>query len=202
MVFINGMATGGGLIVAIGAQNAFVLSQGIRKHYVWVVALICAVCDAALIFSGAAGVGKLIVDNPQVKLVTAIGGAIFLFYYGLRSLRSAMAGGALEPQESREKSLPLQKVVAATLGVTLLNPHVYLDTLVLVGSISGQFGESGRFVFAAGASTASLIWFFSLGAGGIMLAPVFQSQKAWRILDICVCLVMWFIGLQLVLMVV
>ncbi len=201
MVFIHGMATGGGLIIAIGAQNAFVLSQGIRKRYVWIVAFICAVCDAILIFSGAAGVGKLIVDNPQVKYITAIGGAIFLFYYGFRSLRSAMTGGALVAEKSRDKSIPLQKVVAATLAVTLLNPHVYLDTLILVGSISGQFGESGRYVFAAGASTASLIWFFSLGAGGIVLAPLFQSEKAWRVLDSCVCLVMWFIGLQLILMV-
>ncbi|WP_205749211.1 LysE/ArgO family amino acid transporter [Desulfopila sp. IMCC35008] len=199
-IFLQGLGTGAGLIIAIGAQNAFVLSQGVRKQYVWIVAMICAVCDGVLIFSGAAGVGKMVATNSILKEITAWGGALFLFYYGIRSLQSAIAGGALERSVERGKSDTITKVVGATLAVTLLNPHVYLDTLVLVGSISGQFGEQGRYVFALGASTASFLWFFSLGGGGVILAPVFESEKAWRLLDITVWLVMWGIAVQLLLM--
>lgn len=199
-VFLQGLGTGAGLIIAIGAQNAFVLSQGVRKQYVWIVAFICALCDGLLIFSGAAGVGKMVTANPVLKEITAWGGALFLFYYGMKSLRSAIAGGALKRSAEKSNNDTLLKVVGATLAVTLLNPHVYLDTLVLVGSISGQFGEQGRFIFALGASTASFLWFFSLGGGGVMLAPVFESEKAWRLLDITVWLVMWGIAAQLLLM--
>lgn len=199
-IFIQGLGTGAGLIIAIGAQNAFVLSQGVRRQYVWVVAFVCSVCDGLLIFSGAAGIGKMVATNPILKEITAWGGALFLLYYGWRSLKSAITGGALERSAEKDKNDTVLKVVAATLAVTLLNPHVYLDTLVLVGSISGQFGEQGRYIFALGASTASFLWFFSLGGGGIMLAPVFESEKAWRWLDIAVWLVMWGIAVQLILM--
>lgn len=199
-VFLNGFGTGAGLIIAIGAQNAFVLSQGVRRQYVWVVVVICAACDALLIFAGAAGVGTLVVSNPAIKEVTAIGGALFLFFYGVQSLRSAITGGALKRAEENNEGETLLRVVAATFAVTLLNPHVYLDTLVLVGGISGQFGDQGRFVFALGASCASVIWFFSLGGGGVVLAPVFENEMAWRVLDLLVCGVMWLIAIQLLVM--
>lgn len=196
-IFLQGFGTGAGLIIAIGAQNAFVLSQGAKRQYVWMVALVCSLCDGVLIFLGAAGIGKLVASNLYIKQVMGWAGALFLFYYGFRSLQSAIKGGALQAESGRTHSEPLVKVIAATLAVTLLNPHVYLDTLVLVGSISGQFGEQGRFIFALGASTASFVWFFSLGGGGIVLASVFESDKAWRLLDISVWLVMWGIAFQL-----
>lgn len=193
--FFQGFGVGAGLIVAIGAQNAFVLSQSVRKQYIWLVVLICAICDAILMFSGAAGVGSLVLAYPKVKTVAALGGALFLFCYGLRSLRSALAGGVLKTADGASDTLV--RVAASTLAVTLLNPHVYLDTLVLAGSISGQFGEGGRYIFALGASTASLVWFCSLGFGGMMLAPLFRNDRAWRILDLIVCCTMWAICLQL-----
>lgn len=196
--FFQGMGTGAGLIIAIGAQNAFVLSQGVKRQFIWLVVIICAACDALLIFAGAAGVGTFVAENEAIRSTAAWGGAIFLLYYGLNSLRSAIAGGALKV-ESEEKNMTWYGAAAATLAVTLLNPHVYLDTVVLLGSMSGQFGESGRYLFALGASSSSFLWFFTLGLGGILLAPFFQSQKGWRVLDIFVCLTMWGIALQLLL---
>ena len=196
--FFQGMGTGAGLIIAIGAQNAFVLSQGVKRQFIWLVVLICAACDAALIFAGAAGVGTFVAENETMRSWAAWGGAIFLFYYGVNSLKSALTGGSLKVERG-DGGLTLYGAVAATLAVTLLNPHVYLDTIVLLGSMSGRFGEGGRYLFALGASSASFLWFFTLGLGGILLAPFFQSERAWKVLDTLVCLTMWAIGLQLVL---
>lgn len=196
VTFFQGMGTGAGLIIAIGAQNAFVLSQGVKRQFVWLVVLICAFCDAVLIFAGAAGIGTVVAENDILKTAAAWGGALFLFYYGMRSLRSAISGGALKA-EGADNYGSRYGAAAATLAVTLLNPHVYLDTVVLLGSMSGQYGEGGRYMFAFGASSASFLWFFALGIGGVILTPFFQSEKAWRCLDIAVCLTMWTIAAQL-----
>lgn len=194
-IFLQGMGTGAGLIVAIGAQNAFVLSQGVRKQHIWVVALICSLCDAFFIFVGAAGIGTMVAQNATLRDLAGWGGALFLIYYGYCSLRSAIAGNRLEAASDVHRSR--WAVIMATFAVTLLNPHMYLDTVVLLGGISGQFGTEGRYVFAAGACLASFLWFYSLSLGGVLLAPILNRKTAWRILDGLVCLTMWTIAFQI-----
>jgi L-lysine exporter family protein LysE/ArgO len=194
--FLQGAGVGGGLIVAIGAQNAFVLAQGVRRNHPLPVALLCGCCDALLILLGVSGVGGLVAAHPLLGQVAAWGGALFLFCYGLRSLRSALRGGGLAADGSASRSLAA--VLGATLAVTLLNPHVYLDTLVLVGGISGQFPAQERLLFAAGAMSASFAWFLTLSLGAGLLAPLFRRPLAWRILDSLVFLTMWGIALSLI----
>lgn len=194
--YIQGLGTGAGLIVAIGAQNAFVLSQGVRKNHNWLVAFICSFCDALLIFIGAAGVGTAVAANPILKEVAGWGGAMFLFYYGWGAMRSAMKPGVLDLSENTYTTR--RSALIASLAVTLLNPHVYLDTMVLLGGISGQFPENGRYMFAFGASTASILWFYSLSMCGVLLAPLFTKPIAWRIMDSLVCLTMWCIAIQII----
>jgi len=194
--FIQGFGVGAGLIMAIGAQNAFVLSQGVRKQYHWVVALICSLCDGLLIIIGVTGVGAAIAGNPSWSKIAAWGGAAFLVYYGFNSLRSAFRGGSLKEVATTDQSL--KAVVMATLAITLLNPHVYLDTVILLGSISSQFQGTDRYLFGMGAVTASFTWFFALSFGGRLLAPVFLRPIAWKVLDLFVWGVMWTIAFKLV----
>ncbi|MCP4120109.1 MAG: amino acid transporter [Desulfobacteraceae bacterium] len=196
MAFVKGFGVGAGLIVAIGAQNAFVLSQGIRRNHVIVIPLICSVCDAILITCGICGVGSLVASTPGLAKITAWGGALFLFWYGLNALRSAMKPGSL--QASDPVSGTLTATVTATLGLTLLNPHVYLDTMVLIGTIGSQFAGEERRLFAMGAILASFVWFFGLSMGGRVLAPLFQRPVSWRILDSLVGITMWTIATSLV----
>ena len=193
--FLKGFGVGAGLIIAIGAQNAFVLSQGVRRSYPLLIALICWFCDCVLITAGVAGLGKIISTHPGWMRLTAWGGAAFLIVYGFRSLRSALAGGHLETNGGSLATT--REAVLTTLAVTLLNPHVYLDTVVLLGSLSGQFVGTGRYAFAAGAIFASLAWFLSLSLGARLLAPLFRKRIAWRILDSLVCLTMWGIAVSL-----
>ncbi len=195
MAFLQGMGTGAGLIIAIGAQNVFVLSRGVRKQYNWLVALICSLCDALLICLGVAGVGSVVAAHPLLRDLAGWAGALFLAWYGWRALRAAIA---VESMEITDESFSSRRaVVAATFAVTLLNPHVYLDTLVLLGGIGGQFTGPGRYLFAFGACSASLIWFYSLSLCGVILAPLFQTKTAWRVLNGSVCLTMWTIAVQL-----
>ncbi len=193
--FIQGFGMGGGLIIAIGAQNAFVLSQGVRRNYPLTIALVCAFCDSVLILLGITGVGSAVAANPLLGQLTVWGGVLFLLWYGATAFRSAWQGGTLET--NGVKVTTLRAVMTATLAITLLNPHVYLDTVVLLGGISGQFSGNQRFLFGAGAITASFIWFFSLSFGAGMLAPIFRKKFAWRILDGVVCLTMWSIAVSL-----
>nr|WP_320014429.1 LysE/ArgO family amino acid transporter [uncultured Desulfobacter sp.] len=194
--FLQGFGTGGGLIVAIGAQNAFVLSQGVRKNHHLVVALICIICDAVFISAGVAGFGSFVSGNPVFSQWVTWGGAGFLIFYGFGSFRSAVKGGRLQTRDNALRSLGA--AVIATLAVTLLNPHFYLDTVILLGSISSQFHGQMRLYFWIGAVCASVIWFISLSLGGQMLAPLFQKQISWRILDSLVCATMWFIAGSLI----
>lgn len=195
LTFFQGMGLGGGLIIAIGAQNAFVLSQGVRRNYPLQTALVCSLCDATLIFIGISGVGALVASNPQLAQLATWFGALFLFWYGSRSFRSALRGGSLET--NAEQKLSRRKLLLTTLALTLLNPHVYLDTVVLLGSISGQLADSERYMFGAGAISASILWFFSLSLGAGLLAPLFRKPIAWRYLDGFVCLTMWAIACSL-----
>ena len=190
--FIQGFGVGGGLIIAIGAQNAFVLSNGVRRNHPLTVALICAFCDALLLLLAVTGVGTVVAGNPLLGTIAAWGGILFLSFYGGRSFWSAYCGGRLEASEKTVTSF--RSVVIATLMITLFNPHVYLDTLVLVGSISGQYPADERIVFGIGAMLASLLWFLTLSMGAGYLAPLFRKQNSWRVLDILVGCMMFFIA--------
>lgn len=195
--FLRGLGLGAGLIIAIGAQNAFVLRQGLRREHRFPVALICTLCDAALIALGAAGFGSLIAHNPLWIRLAAWAGALFLFFYGARAFRSAWKPTGLDTAEAPPASVGT--VLVTLLALSLLNPHVYLDTVVLVGGLSAQYPPHPRVFFALGAMTASLLWFFSLAFGASALAPLFRRPLAWRILDTVIGLVMWSIALGLLL---
>ena len=194
--FVKGLGTGYGLIIAIGAQNVFVLSQGLKNHYPITVAAICSVIDALLIIVGVAGMGALISGDQRLLTLAAWGGALFLAVYGLLALRRALRPQALQADADQQRS-SLQTVVMTALAVSLLNPHVYLDTVVLLGSIGGQYPQSGKIWFATGAVLASLSWFFCLSLGAKWLAPILNKPLAWRILDGIICLIMWIIAVSL-----
>lgn len=193
----SGFSLGFGLILAIGAQNAFVLRQGIRRAHVFWVCLTCAISDAVLIVAGVAGFGALAQAVPAFEAVMRFGGAAFLLAYGARSFYAAWRGG-----EALKAGGPVEQGLGATLlvllGITWLNPHVYLDTVVLLGSVSAQYPD--RVAFALGGMTASTVFFFALGYGARVLAPVFATPRAWRILDGIIGATMWVIAVKLLIM--
>ncbi|MDT8367392.1 MAG: LysE family transporter [bacterium] len=180
--YVEGFLLGGSLIIAIGAQNAYVLSLGISRNHHLASASLCAIIDISLIALGVAGVGSWMQANPGLLKIALWGGAAFLFLYGLSTLRSAVRGEVTEVDASGgfvSAGRPSLRTVAfTTLAVSLFNPHVYLDTVVLMGSLSGKFAGSGRFLFALGASTASVIWFYSLAFAGQILAPALTRPAA------------------------
>ncbi len=183
------------LIVAIGAQNAFVLRQGIRREYVLPVCLTCALSDAILMTAGILGFGALAQAVPWLKPVMTYGGALFLFIYGAMAFWSAWSGkGALKAGNGAETGL--WATIAVCLALTWGNPHVYLDTLVLLGSVAAGH-DGSRLLFGIGAISASFVFFFSLGYGARLLAPYFAEPKAWRMLDFGVGILMWIIAASL-----
>jgi len=192
---VAGFGLGLSLIVAIGAQNAFVLRQGLRREHVLAVVLVCALSDGVLVAAGVAGFGALTQALPGLERVMRYGGAAFLLIYGGRSFRAAWRGGAV--LEAGIGAGSLRRAVLSCLALTWLNPHVYLDTVVLLGSVSAQYED--RFGFALGAVTASFVFFFSLGYGARVLAPLFRRPVSWRVLDVGVGAVMWSIAVGLVL---
>ncbi|WP_120502060.1 LysE/ArgO family amino acid transporter [Roseovarius sp. EL26] len=192
---LAGFALGFSLILAIGAQNAFVLRQGLRREHVFAVCLTCAVSDALLIAAGVAGFGALAEAVPWLETVMRYGGAVFLIWYGLRNFLSAWKGG--EVMEKGKGTSSLRAALLTCLALTWLNPHVYLDTVVLLGSISAQYAD--KLSFAMGAMTASFVFFFSLGYGARILDPLFRKPSAWRVLDVIVGLTMWGIAAKLLL---
>lgn len=176
----SGFGLGLSLILAIGAQNAFVLKQGLKRTHVFWICFTCALSDALLICAGVAGFGRLLERWPEIETIARIGGAIFLAIYGLQNLYSALTQKeSLTAQQNQEQSL-LQCLVL-TLGFTWLNPHVYLDTVVLLGSISSQYQPYNNY-FGLGAVIASFTFFFSLGYGARLLEPWFAKARAWQIL--------------------
>jgi L-lysine exporter family protein LysE/ArgO len=197
LAFVKGFATSAALIVAIGAQNAFVLRQGLKREHVLAVVLVCALSDVLLIGLGVAGLGALVRHSPVLLALTRWGGALFLAAYGLLAARRALSRHALSAQENGPTSL--RAAVTACLAFTYLNPHCWLDTVVLLGSISGQQPDGQRMWFGAGACSASIAWFFALGYGARLLAPVFAQPLAWRVLDAAIAAVMWGIAASLVL---
>lgn len=194
---IAGFALGFSLILAIGAQNAFVLRQGLRKEHVFWICLACAVSDAILIVAGVAGTGALARAMPWFEPVMRYGGAAFLIWYGLRSLAAAWAGQeALKARTGNGQSTTLGRALMTVLAFTWLNPHVYLDTVVLIGSISAQYDN--RVAFGIGAVLSSFTFFFSLGYGAGFLAPVFARPRAWQVLDVLIGLTMLTIAGKLI----
>ncbi len=192
---LAGFFLGLSLIVAIGAQNAFVLRQGLQGRHVLAICLTCAASDALLIAAGVGGFTNIISSIGWLDPLLRYGGAAFLAFYGLRSLRSAASGNsALTVRGDAEQSLAA--ALLTCLALTWLNPHVYLDTVVLLGSISTRY-PGKEFAFAAGATSASFLFFFSLGYGARLLRPIFARPAAWRLLDGLIALVMGTIAFNL-----
>jgi L-lysine exporter family protein LysE/ArgO len=195
MTFLSGYLVGLSLIVAIGAQNAFVLRQGLRREHVGWVVVICGLSDAALIAAGVGGFGALSQALPWLGQAMRYGGAAFLIVYGALRFRAALRGGAaLLPANTLPA--PLGRVAATALLLTWANPHVYLDTLVLVGSISAQYAPD-NWVFGLGAMTASVTFFATLGYGARWLTPLFARPRAWVVLEVAVGCIMWAIAAKL-----
>ncbi len=189
---VQGYLVAVSLILAIGAQNAFVLRQGLRREHVGAVVLVCALSDAILIGAGVTGFGVVSAQVPWIGEAMRWGGVVFLLVYGAMRFQAALRGGeALRP--SGAEAAPLRKVLATCLILTWANPHVYLDTVVLIGSISAQY-PGHRLAFGAAAACGSLSFFTALGYGARLLAPVFANPKAWVVLEIIVGTTMWAIA--------
>lgn len=197
---VTGLLTGLSLIVAIGAQNAFVLRQGLVREHVAVVVAICAVADALLIVAGVAGIGTIVEEAPTAIEVVRWLGVGFLTWYGVSSLLRARHAGSLAADESPAgPSLSRRAAVVRVTALTFLNPHVYLDTVLLLGSLAAHHGPSGRWWFAAGAAVASLAWFTGLGYGARLLSPLLAKPRAWQVLDVLIGLTMLAIAVSLAL---
>lgn len=194
--FFAGFSLGLSLILAIGSQNAFVLKQGIKNQNVFVICFVCAISDAILIGLGVAGFGVIVNQFPEIEILARYGGAIFLSIYALLSFKSAFTMTHVMDSNVELKGSMLKSIMMC-LAFTWLNPHVYLDTVILLGSISTQY-QPNQFIFAIGAITASFVFFFSLGYGSKFLAPVFAKAKAWKILEFFVGLTMISIAISLV----
>ena len=193
-VLLAGFGTSLGLIVAIGAQNAFVLRQGLTKKHVGTVVAICAASDALLMAAGTAGLGALLQGVPWLLQAFRWLGVAYLVWFAIQSIRASRKHATLEPAEA--KSMPLGKVIATVLTFTFLNPHVYLDTVLLVGSIANSFGEN-RWFYMIGAASASLVWFTSLGFGARGLSRFTSSPRFWQVLDLLIAGVMLVIAATL-----
>jgi L-lysine exporter family protein LysE/ArgO len=194
MSYAAGLGTGLSLIVAIGAQNAFVLKQGLMRHHVFWVCLFCALSDAALILLGVTGMARVVAVAPLLANAMRWAGVAFLVWYGARSFRAAWYGGhALRPQGN---GATLGRTLAVIAALTWLNPHVWLDTVVLLGAVSAQWPNP--LIFGLGAMSGSVLFFFALGYGARLLAPVFARPRAWQVLEAGIGVVMWSIALTLV----
>lgn len=194
---LAGLGLGLSLIVAIGAQNAFVLRQGLRREHVLPIVIICAASDAVLITAGVAGLGALIERAGWLLAVVRIAGAAFLAWYGVRAAMRAFRPATLDANPAGEP-VSLRSAVLTVLALTWLNPHVYLDTVVLLGSIGATHGDD-RWWFAAGAALGSVLWFGALGFGSRLLRPLFARPVSWRILDGAIAVVMLAIAVSLLL---
>lgn len=194
--FISGFFTSLSLILAIGAQNAFVLKQGIKRENIFIICLICAISDAALIFAGVFGLGSLVQNFPIIKQIALYGG-FFLLFYALKSFHTCFFKDLSMDASGENARSNLKKNILLTLAFTWLNPHVYLDTMILIGSVSTKFKDE-NLIFGVGASLASFCFFFSLGYLARFLAPIFTRSISWKILEFFVGLVMLALAFMLV----
>lgn len=197
-ILLTGYGIGLSLIVAIGAQNAYVLRQGIRAEHVLPIVVICALSDAVLIGAGISGIGAVVTRVPVTLTVLRWAGAAFLIGYGLLAARRAFTSQALAPGAGSGRS-SLRTAVLTVLAMTWLNPHVYLDTVLLLGSLANTHPDGGRWWFGVGAALASVTWFTALGYGARLLGRVFARPLAWRVLDTLIAATMLSIGLRLLL---
>ncbi len=200
----DGFIIGIGLILAIGAQNLYVINQGLRGGHVFIAALVSTVCDSVLIALGAGGLGTLLAANETVQAVARYGGAIFVIGFGFYALWQATRPkeGGYEKAEAEARASGGRSAWAAvvtTLAFALLNPHVYIDTVLLLGGIGAQYPDPTRPYFVIGASAASAIWFFTIGYGARLIAPILRKPVAARILDLIVAAIMFFVGVSLLL---
>ncbi|MBN9629578.1 MAG: amino acid transporter [Actinobacteria bacterium] len=195
-IFLTGLGSAAALIVAIGAQNAFVLRQGLRREHVLAVVAICVASDAVLIAAGVAGIGTLVKAAPLALLIVRWAGFAFLVGYAVFAAIRAVRPSTLTAATSGGGSLAA--AIGTCLAITWLNPHVYLDTVLLLGSLSATHGDPGRWVFGAGAATASLLWFLLLGFGARLAAPVFARPIAWRVLDAGIAVLMLVLAVMLI----
>ena len=197
-VYFEGLSLGLGLIIAIGAQNAFVLKQGIRKRFVFATATMCTFIDAALITAGVLGLGAVINGTLWLLFTVTAAGALFLLWYGVKSFVAAFNPKILTDDVNGEGAgSSLRTTVLVVLALSFLNPHVYLDTVIMVGGIGARHPTPQRPSFILGAASASAIWFFSLAYGAGFLAPLFKKKVTWRILDFAIACVMFFILVKL-----
>ncbi|WP_250460584.1 LysE/ArgO family amino acid transporter [Microbulbifer litoralis] len=194
--YLNGLLVGAGLIIAIGTQNAFVLAQSLRREHHLPVAALCVLCDVVLVTAGVFGLATLLLQSPLLLAAARWGGAIFLFWYGFRALlRALRPQGLTRATDAGPRSL--RAVLLTALAVTLLNPHVYLDTVLLIGSLGAQQAEPGA--YALGAASASVTWFFGLALAAAWLSPRLARPAVWRLLDLCVAAMMFGVAAQLLL---
>lgn len=195
--FLTGLTTGLALIAAIGAQNAFVLRQGIRREHIGLVVAICAVSDALLIALGTAGIGGIVQHAPWLLDVLRWGGVEYLVWFAVRSFRSALRPQGLHASDA-PRAATIASVSVTTLSLTYLNPHVYLDTVLMLGNVANQHGDL-RWVVAAGAMLGSVLWFTALGLGARVLAKPLDRPSTWRVVDVFVGVVMLLVALKLAL---
>lgn len=188
-VFLTGLTLSLSLIVAIGAQNTFVLRQGLRREHVGAVVCVCALLDLTLMILGVSGLAAALGQHPGALSALGLAGAAVLAAYALQALRRALAPGALMTN-TQGAAVPVKTVLAQTLAISLLNPHVYLDTVVLVGAVGARQPAEWRGLFLAGAGLGSALWFIALGYGARLLTPWFARPAAWRVLDGVVALTM------------
>lgn len=196
--FLEGFVLGGSLIMAIGAQNAFVLKQGLKRQFLFMTAFTCFVCDSILIVLGVTGIGELLSEIPMLLNFMRWGGALFLVCYGIRSFRSVFHPHALVAD--LENPMPANRfaTLMALLGFTFLNPHTYIDTFLLLGTIGAERPPHEHLSFIIGALSASLTWFFGLTYGASKLSPLFRNPRAWQILEAIMGVVMFVIAYSLV----
>lgn len=197
-VFFQGFVLSLGLIVAIGAQNAFVLRQGLRREHVGAVVVFCALADAMLIAAGVLGIAEVLGHRPELAQALTWMGAAFLAWYGYKAFLRARQTQSLRAS-AQTPSLTLAAALMQVAAFTFLNPHVYLDTVMLMGSMGGRYPAALQYAFIAGASAASLVWFVALGYGAQRLAPWFGRPRAWQLLDLLIALTMWTLATTLVL---
>jgi L-lysine exporter family protein LysE/ArgO len=193
--YLNGLLVAFGLIMAIGTQNAYVLAQSLRREHHLSVAVLCILCDAVLVTAGVFGLANVLAHNPTLLAIARWGGVVFLLWYGAKALRRALTPQSLE-QGAGNGQRSRRAVLLTALAVTLLNPHVYLDTVLLIGSLGAQQAMPGAYV--AGAASASVLWFSTLAIGAAWLAPWLARPATWRLLDLMVAVMMFSVAFQLV----
>lgn len=195
-VYLEGMLLSAGLIIAIGAQNAYVLKQGIQNNHVFVVATVCFLCDFILMSLGILGVGTFVAKNQLLQLLLAGGGMLYILWFALQSFLSIRHPQRLELKNT-ESAGSIKMVIVGALAITLLNPHVYLDTVVIIGGIAGTLETEHKPIFLMGVLTSSAIWFYGLAYGAHKLAPLFRKPITWQVLNFLIGSMMLFIAYQL-----